>query len=205
MTASSLRWTLLTTAGLAAGIALGLLLQEPLEALVGMILVTPAVTLLVGGTLGAAQWVELRRHLGRAHRWLLATAVGLGAGLAAGVTAVEIGGQALLGQPLRLLTLGPWGQSASMLVVGALAGALLGLVQRASLRTLPRAWPLVSALGLALGLAGGSLLAHALAGAITSPAGFALLVLGAGLVLGACTRGAVRTARPEAVRVAPSA
>ena len=181
-------------AGLAAGIALGLLLQDPIEALVGMILVTPAVTLLVGATLGAAQWVELRRHLARAHRWLLATAVGLGAGLAAGVVAVEIGGQALLGHPLRLLALGPWAQSACMLMVGALAGALLGLVQRASLRTLPRAWPLVSALGLALGLAGGALLAHALAGAITSPAGFALLVLGAGLVLGACTRGAVRAA-----------
>jgi hypothetical protein len=194
MTASSLRWTLLSMAGLAGGIALGVTLQEPIEAIVGMILVTPAVTLLVGAALGAAQWVELRRHLARAHRWLLATAVGLGAGLAGGVVAVEVVGQALLGHPLRLLTMGAWAQSASMFVVGALAGALLGLVQRASLRALPRAWPLVSGLGLAVGLAAGSLVAHALAGAITSVAGFALLVLCAGLVLGACTRGAVRQA-----------
>lgn len=191
---ASTRWTLLTTVGLSLGIALGVLLQEPIEALVGMILVTPVVTALVGGSLGAAQWLELRRHLGTSNRWLAATAVGLGAGLAGGVVAVEVVGQALLGHPLRLLTLGAMAQAASMLVVGLIAGALLGLVQRGAVRALPGIWPLVSAAGLGLGLALGSLLANALAGALATIPGFVLLVLSAGLILGTCTRRIVRAA-----------
>lgn len=182
-----LRWTVLTALGLSLGIALGVLLQKPIEALVGMILVTPVVTALVGGTLGAAQGLELRRHLGSSGRWLIATAIGLGAGLAGGVVAVEVVGEALLGHPLRLLTLGPAAQAASMLVVGLIAGALLGLVQRGAVRALPRIWPLVSAAGLGLGLALGSLLANTLAGALASVPGFILLVASAGLLLGACT------------------
>lgn len=193
MNASS-RWILLTAVGLSLGIALGVLLQEPIEALVGMILVTPVVTALVGGSLGAAQWLELRRHLEASNRWLVATAVGLGAGLAGGVVAVEVVGQALLGHPLRLLTLGTVAQAASMLVVGLIAGALLGLVQRGAVRALPRIWPLISAAGLGLGLALGSLLANAFTGALASIPGFVLLVLTAGLILGTCTTRIVRGA-----------
>lgn len=189
---SSLRWTLLTTVGLSCGISLGLLLQDPLEAILGMILVTPAVTLIVGATLGTAQWLELRRHLETSYRWLIATAAGLGAGLAAGVVAVEVLGQALLGHPLRLLSLGPIAQAGNMLLVGFIAGALLGLVQRSLVRALPRAWPLTSGMGLGLGLCLGALLAHAVAGAITSVSGFVVLVVSTGLVLGTCTTHPVR-------------
>jgi len=190
----SLRWTLLTAAGLSFGILLGLLLQDPLEPIVGMILITPLVTAIVGTTLGAAQWLELRRHLARAHRWLVATALGLGAGLAVGVVAVELTGQAILGHPLRLLQLGALAQTASLLVVGLLAGALLGGVQRLAVRGLPRVWPLVSGLGLGLGLALGGVVAHLVAGSITSMAGLVALVLSSGLFLGGCTTRALRGA-----------
>jgi hypothetical protein len=194
MQTRSLRWTLLTAAGLSLGILLGLSLQDPLEAIVGMILITPVVTGIVGMSLGAAQWLELRRHLARAHRWLLATAVGLGAGLAAGVVAVEVTGRAILGHPLRLLQLGAPAQTASLLVVGFLAGALLGGVQRLAVRALPRTWPLVSGVGLGLGLALGGVAAHLVAGSLTSTAGLVALVLASGLVLGACTTRVLRHA-----------
>ncbi len=194
MRASSLRWTLLTAAGLSFGILMGLLLQDPLEPIVGMILITPVVTGIVGVVLGAAQWLELRRHLARAHRWLLATTVGLGAGLAAGVVAVEVTGQAILGHPLRLLQLGALPQAASLLAVGFLAGTLLGVVQRLAVRALPRAWPLVSGAGLGLGLALGGVCAHLVSGSLTSMAGLVALVLASGLVLGGCTTRALRLA-----------
>ena len=43
-----LRWTLLTSIGLVAGVAAALILQRPIEALVGMILVTPVVPESIG-------------------------------------------------------------------------------------------------------------------------------------------------------------
>jgi hypothetical protein len=186
------RWPLFTSLGLAAGIGAGLLLQRPIEAIVGMILVTPAVTVLVGLLLGVGQWFEVRRHLRASHRWLLATALGLGAGLAVGVVAVELVGQLVLGSPLRLMSLSPVPQSLNMLVVGAIAGAMLGAAQRLWVRDLPPRWPLFSALGLGLGLALGSVVANALAGAISTPAGFALLVAFAGMILGISTRSITR-------------
>jgi hypothetical protein len=110
------------------------------------------------------------------------------------VVAVEVVGQALLGHPVRLLSLGPAAQSLSMLIVGAIAGALLGALQRAWVRDLPRAWPALSAAGLGGGLGAGAALANGTAGAITTPLGFALLVVTTGIALGVSTRGAVRVA-----------
>lgn len=197
MDKSSIRWTVVTGLGLALGIAMGVLLQDPIEAVFGMILVTPIVTVLVGATLGTAQWLELRRRLGAAHRWLLATAVGLGGGLAVGVVAVEVIGEQILGHPVRLLASGPAAQAMSMLIVGFIAGSLLGLIQRAFVRSLGRRWPLASGLGLGLGLAVGSLLANAVAGTLTSLAGFIVLVLCAGFALGSFTTRAVRPGASE--------
>jgi hypothetical protein len=194
MNRTPVRWILLTTAGLALGIAVGLLLQAPIEALVGMVLVTPVVTGLVGACLGAAQWLELRRRVARSHRWLLATTLGLGAGLAVGVVAVEVAGQLLLGRPLRLLQLGAAAQVVNLAVVGALAGALLGAVQRGFVRELPRVWPLLSAAGLAAGFAFGGTAAQLLVGGIASATGAAVLVVVAGLSLGSVTGG--RVVRP---------
>lgn len=186
------RWPIFTSLGLAAGVGAGLVLQRPIEALVGMILVTPVVTLLVGLLLGVGQWFEVRHHLKASHRWLLATALGLGAGLAVGVVAVELGGQLVLGRPLRLTSSSPLLQSLSMLIVGGVAGGMLGCVQRLWIRALPRQWPLFSALGLGLGLALGSLVANALAGTISSPIGLALRVSLTGVIHGISTRGIAR-------------
>lgn len=191
MIARSWRWVALTATGLLAGIALGLVLQDPLEVLVGMILVTPAATALVGASLGLAQWIELRRRLRGAAWWLAATTLGLGAGLAVGVVAVELAGQALLGEPMRLFRLDPLPRTVGLFVVGLLAGGVLGLAQGAVLRRNQvgiRRWVLLSALGLGLGFSLGSLVAEALAGGIASPLGGVILVVCAGALLGGFTR-----------------
>lgn len=191
MIARSWRWVALTATGLLAGIALGLVLQDPLEALVGMILVTPVVTALVGASLGLAQWIELRRRLAGAAGWLVATTLGLGAGLAAGIVVVEVAGQALLGEPMRLFRLDLLPRTVGLFVVGLLAGGVLGLAQGVVLRRSQpgvRHWALLSALGLGLGFSLGSLLAEALAGGIASPFGGVILVLCAGAFLGGFTR-----------------
>jgi hypothetical protein len=190
MTTASLRWTAVTTLGLASGVSLALALQNPIEALVGMILVTPALTLLAGAVLGAVQWIELRHRLRSAGRWLLSTALGLGIGLAVGAVTVEVVGQLLLGHPVRLLQLEAAGRALSFLILGLISGACLGLIQRLLLRKtscLPRNWPLLTAAGLGLGFPAGSLLADLLLNDFASTAGLLILVLVAGAVLGAFT------------------
>lgn len=201
MTTASLRWTAMTTLGLASGVTLALALQDPIEALVGMILVTPALTLLAGAILGAAQWIELRHRLHSAGRWLLSTALGLGIGLAVGAVVIEVVGQFLLGHPVRLLQLESADRAVSLLILGLISGACLGLTQQLVLRKgswLPRNWPLLTAAGLGLGFPAGSLLADLLLKDFASMAGLLTLVLVAGAVLGAFT------ARPLS-RTAPAA
>lgn len=201
MTTASLRWTAMTTLGLASGVTLALALQDPIEALVGMILVTPAVTLLAGAILGAAQWVELRHRLRSAGRWLLSTALGLGIGLAVGAVVIEVVGQLLLGHPVRLLQLEATERAVSFLILGLISGACLGLTQQLVLRKasyLPRNWALLTAAGLGLGFPAGSLLADLLLKDFASMAGLLTLVLVAGAVLGAFTaRPFSRTAPAE--------
>jgi len=48
-----LGWTLITAVGPGAGLVAGLILGGPIAAVVGMMLVTPAVTCLVGGRLNS--------------------------------------------------------------------------------------------------------------------------------------------------------
>jgi hypothetical protein len=182
-----LRWTVLTSIGLFAGIGAALTLQRPIEALVGMILVTPVVTLLVGALMGASQWLESRRHFEHARRWLAATAIGLGIGLTVGVVAVELVGQAVLGRPVRLLNLDPLAQSANMFIVGAVAGGILGSAQLLWFRGLTWRWVTVSALGLGSGLFLGAGLANVLVGAINTAAGVSVLAISAGALLGLST------------------
>jgi hypothetical protein len=190
MTTASLRWTAVTALGLASGVSLAFALQDPIGALVGMILLTPVLTLLAGTVLGAMQWIELRHRLRSAGRWLLSTALGLGIGLAVGVVAIEVVGQLLLGHPLRLLQLGAAGRALSFLLLGLMSGACLGSIQRLLLRKtsfLPGSWPLLTAAGLGLGFPAGSLLADLLLKDFASIAGLLTLVLVAGAVLGAFT------------------
>jgi hypothetical protein len=197
MQPASLRWIAVTTLGLASGVGLALGLQNPIEALVGMILLTPVLTLLAGGVLGAAQWIELRHRLPSAGRWLFSTAAGLGLGLAGGVVTLEVAGQLLLGHPLRLLQLAPADRAFSFLLLGLISGGCLGLGQWLLLRrsSLPRTWPLLSAAGLGLGFPAGSLCADLLVADFASAAGVGILVLVSGLVLGSFTaRPLARTA-----------
>ena len=55
---TTVRWTLLTMLGLTAGIAAGFLLDRPIEAVVGMMLVTPVLTFQAGAILGTTQWFQ---------------------------------------------------------------------------------------------------------------------------------------------------
>lgn len=187
---TALRWTAATTLGLASGVSLAFALQDPIEALVGMILLTPVLTLLAGTILGAAQWIELRHRLRSAGRWLLSTAFGLGIGLAVGVVALEVLGQFLLGYPLRLLRLDAAERAFSFLLLGLISGSCLGLTQQLVLRKascLPKSWFLLTAAGLGLGFPAGSLLADLLLQDFASMAGLLTLMLVAGAVLGAFT------------------
>jgi hypothetical protein len=190
------RWMVACTAGIVVGIGAALALGRPIEALVGMMLVTPILTLLVGASLGTSQWLELRRVLRHAAYWVPATCVGLGVGLAAGVVAVEQIGTLLIGHRPHLLGLGVGPRTLSLMAVGAIAGLCLGLAQGLVLRRQApwvKAWAgrSAAALGAAFGLAS---LAVAAAGGLGSPRGFVVFVTVAGLLLGA------GTARPLLVR-----
>jgi hypothetical protein len=188
MTTTSLRWIALTALGLSAGFGIALALQDPIEALVGMILLTPVLTLLAGSILGAVQWIELRRRIASSGRWLLSTALGLGIGLLVGVVGIEVVGQTLVGHPLRLLQLDPAPRAFTFLILGVISGTCLGLAQRVLLRRhLPASWPWLSACGLGLGFPAGSLLADTLMSGITSPAGLLALVVVSGAMLGGFT------------------
>jgi len=186
----SLRWILLTTLGLTAGVVTALVLGGPIEAIVGMLLVTPVLTALVGAVLGAMQTVGLQRRFAPVGAWIAATALGLGVGLAAGVTLVEQVAGFFAGERVGLMALGLGGQLLSMAVVGAVAGACLGVAQWWLLRRrapLVVRWPLLCSAALALGFPAGVLFATALPAGLASPAGVLLLIATAGLFLGAFT------------------
>jgi hypothetical protein len=188
MSPSSLRWIALSAVGLSAGVGIAVALQDPIEALIGMVLVTPALTLLAGGILGAVQWIELRRHLALAGRWLLSTALGLGIGLAAGVVLLEVVGELLTGHPMRILQMEPLPRALSFIVLGVVSGLCLGFTQRLMLRRkLTANWPLLSACGLGLGFPAGSLLADTVLSGLASPAGLLALVVVSGAMLGGFT------------------
>lgn len=190
MSPASWRWIALSALGLSAGVGIAVVLEDPIGAVVGMVLVTPALTLLAGAVLGAVQWIELRRHVELAGRWLLSTALGLGIGLAAGVVLLEVVGELLTGHPMRLLQQEPLPRALCFLILGAVSGLCLGFAQRLMLRRAPRLpsnWPLLSACGLGLGFPAGSLLADTALSGLTSPAGLIALVVVSGAVLGSFT------------------
>lgn len=189
MKTQTMRWTLLTTVGLTAGMGAALVLGEPIERVVGMILVTPILTGLVGASLGAAQSFHLRHspHFSMT-RWILASCIGLGAGLAGGVVFVEQVGRAISGGQVRLLALGPLTRAGSFAVLGLIAGFLLGLAQWLSVgrHPLPH-WPIASAVALGLGFPLSSLLVDTALGGLTSPQGLLVFLCASGATLGMIT------------------
>src|SRR5260370_20240652 len=82
------RWTVLTAIGFAVGLGAAVALGGPVQALVGMVLVTPTLTVMVGTLMGTSQLLELRSRLAHPGAWVLATGIGLGIGLAPGVVVV---------------------------------------------------------------------------------------------------------------------
>ena len=185
-----LRWTLLSALGLSLGIVVALVLGDPIGAVVGMILVTPVLTGLVGAVLGTSQWLVLRRRIASSRWWIPASAAGLGIGLTAGVVLVEQVGRALTGGQVSIGSLDSATRALSMAVVGLVSGICLGAAQRLVLRSrsdIGGHWLGMSTLGLGTALVVGSLAADFLFGGLASPVGFVGFVLVAGLVAGAIT------------------
>ena len=192
-------WMSLCAVGLTAGVASALVLGDPLSRVVGMMLVTPLLTGLVGSMLGAAQLLSLRRVIRvPTVKWLAATTFGLGAGLALGVVIVEQTGILVSGTRPHVLQLTPALRALSLAVVGASSGLLLGLTQRFVLRpVLPtlRRWVLSSGLALSGGFGAASLLVDSLIQrGIASPLGLLAFLLVAGALYGLITAVPLRRA-----------
>ncbi len=186
----AIRWTALTAIGLGVGFVAALVLGGPIGAVVGMMLVTPILTGLVGALLGTSQSVQLGSLLVRPGAWILATCAGLGIGLAAGVVVVENGGRLLAGHAVNVVRLSPFQRAVSFAVIGLVAGLAVGLCQQLVLhRQAPavRGWILTTTLALGLAFPVASLLVDSLLSGIASPIGVLGFVLGAGLIFGALT------------------
>jgi hypothetical protein len=187
---SLFRWTLLTMLGLAAGIATALLLDRPIEAVVGMMLVTPILTFVAGAILGASQWLQLRSLLNHTRLWVLATCIGLGVGLALGVVTVEGVGRLLAGHRPNLFHLSVLWRAASLAALGLITGCALGAAQWLIVlrRRGPSAnWIAKSAVSLAIAFSLSSLIVDGLVGGIASAPGAITFVLLAGAIFGAVT------------------
>lgn len=193
-----IRWSLCTMAGLAAGILAALVFDEPIGAVVGMVLVTPVLTLLVGAVLGTGQWLDLRHRLSGARLWILATCLGVGAGLAGGVVLVELTGRWLTGEQIRIVQLGVAARALSFAVVGLVMGLAMGAAQWLGVLrrqgASARGWIAVSALSLGLAFPLSSLIVDTLLGGLASPVGVISLVLLTGLFFGAGTARAIARA-----------
>jgi len=124
-----IRWALLTMLGLAAGIIAAFLLDRPIEAVAGMMLVTPILTLVAGAILGSSQWLQLRSLLDHSRLWILATCIGLGIGLVLGVVTVEKIGWILLGHRPNVVHLSVLGRALSFAVLGTITGLSAGTAQ----------------------------------------------------------------------------
>ncbi|MCY3698740.1 MAG: hypothetical protein OXH46_03740 [Gemmatimonadetes bacterium] len=184
-----LRWTVLCGLGLAGGLAVGLGLAAPVEAVVGMVLVTPVTLALAGSMFGGAQWLALGRSPRFSASWVGTSGLGFGVGMTVGIVLVETLGQALTGEPVRLATLGMLGRVGGLTFVGAFAGLGLGAAQWLALRAaapVARRWVVWCVVGFGAGLPAGSLAAE-LVGGLQSPVGFATFLGVAGLTLGVFT------------------
>lgn len=187
---STALWVALCGAGLAGGLFAGVALSAPIQAVVGMILVTPVMLALAGSVLGAGQSLALGGGARARLRWIGATAVGMAIGMSLGVVLVEALGRAFTGEQVRLASIGLVGRVLGLTLIGAATGAALGLAQALLMRAgaeARRRWTTASAIGYGLGLplAGGAV--GALPGGLGNPVAFVAFLGLAGLVAGALT------------------
>ena len=184
------QWTLLTAMGLAGGLVGGLLLGMPLGSILNAMVLTALVTCFVGCVLGSFQAFGLRRMLSRPGWWILATTVGIGAGLAAGVVFVEQIGILSTGSRPNIARLTPGMRAASFVGIGLIAGTVLGLAQwlvlRHAMRRMGR-WVPASGAALAVALSASSMLVDLTGLRIASASGLGAFVLAAGLGFGLLT------------------
>jgi len=187
---STIRWTSLTAAGLAGGLIGGVLLGMPLGKIVNAMIATAAVTCAVGAILGAFQAIGLRRLLRRPLWWIAATVIGLGIGLAVAVVAVEQSGILITGHRPQLAHLSAPLRAISFVILGLIAGAILGIAQWIVIRRqMPelKNWVPSTAVGLAVALSGSSLVVDLSGIGVASAMGAIAFVVLAGLAFGALT------------------
>jgi hypothetical protein len=192
-------WIALSAIGLTAGVGTAVLLGAPVEKVVGMMLVTPILTAIVGAVFGAAQWLPLhQRTRVSALSWITATTLGLCLGLAAGLVLVEQIGTFVTGSRPHLLQLDSWTRALSLGTVGLVSGLLLGFAQYLAFRRVHAAvtrWPLASGVALSFGFAGASLLLDVVGHIrFASPVGIVVFLLIAGALYGAMTSRALQSA-----------
>jgi hypothetical protein len=183
-------WTFLTMMGLSAGLVGGLLVGMSLKQVVNAMIITATVTCVVGGGVGGFQAVGLRRMLRKPLLWMIATVVGIGAGLAAGVVLVEQIGIFATGVRPNISHLSAPMRALSFVTVGLVTGAAVGLMQWLVLRrNAPsvKHWIPASAAALALAFAASSLLIDVAGLPIASAAGALTFVLVSGVGFGALT------------------
>jgi hypothetical protein len=190
---NTVRWALLTMLGLAAGIIAAVLLDRPIEAVVGMMLVTPILTLVAGAVLGSSQWLQLRSLLDHSRLWILATCIGIGIGLVLGVVTVEKVGWILLGHRPNVVHISVVARALSFAVLGTITGLSVGAIQWLIVlrRKFPsRRWIATSGVSLGVAFSTSSLIVDAIVGGIAHPLGVITFVLLSGLIFG------LGTARP---------
>ena len=183
-------WIALSAAGSVLGVAAALLAGPAVAPFLPMILLLPAVGLVLGCSLGAAQGVLLHWRPARLAAWVLASGAAIGAGLTATSVVVEALGFEK-GAILQDL--------AALLIVGAGTGAALGGSQWPFLsRRLARdaGWVPRTAAGMASGILLGGLAAEALLGGFRTTAGMLTLALAGGAMAAAATAAAFRPIRP---------
>jgi hypothetical protein len=179
-------WAVLTACGWGAGLGAGLFLGAPIEAVVGMMFVTPVVTGLAGGVLGTGQWLALR-HWPGTRWWIPASAVGLAVGLTVGITLVEQVGRWVTGGPVNVARLTTFERAGSFAVIGVLTGLFLGAAQCMVLRrAAPRtgAWAAHVALALTAALVAASLVVDTAFGSVVAPVGFCAFAVLSGCIFG---------------------
>ena len=184
------RWTTLTALGLVCGIGAGLALGGPIQFVVGMMLVAPIVTGIVGAVLGGAQWLHLRTVMVRASWWIAATVIGMALGLSGGVVVVEQVGRLLLGHRPDVIHLTVLQRAASFAVLGAITGAIVSgfqwLVLRAQLPAV-KGWVATTTGALLVAFVASSLLVDLAVGGFQSARGVAVFIGVAGLIFGRIT------------------
>jgi hypothetical protein len=151
---------------------------------------TGAVTCVVGGVLGSSQAIALRGRLRSPLWWIVATIIGAGIGLAAGVVVVEQVGIFATGNRPNIAQLNAVVRAASLVGVGLIAGIFLGVAQWLVLRVqIPQVkyWVLASGCALATAFSASSLLVDLAGFRIASASGGMTFVLLSGAAFGLMT------------------